>query len=156
MNILIVYDSYFGNTKEIAYMIAGKLEEDNELKIVKADDVEKEDMNDIDLLVVGSPTRAFKPSPKITQFMKQIEFGSLKGVKVAVFDTRISKEDTNIKILKGMIKIFGYAANPMAKLLARKGGEIVVEPIGFYVADTEGPIKDGEKERVIQWIGEIE
>ncbi|MEA3422774.1 MAG: flavodoxin domain-containing protein [Bacillota bacterium] len=155
MNILIVYDSYFGNTKEIAYMIAGELEEGNEMKIVKADNVEKEDMNDIDLLVIGSPTRAFKPSPKITKFMKQIEYGRLNGVKVAVFDTRISKEDTNLKILKGMIKIFGYAANPMAKFLAKKGGEIVMEPIGFYVADTEGPIKDGEKDRLIQWIGEI-
>ncbi len=156
MKILIVYDSYFGNTKEIAYLIASELQEDNELKIVKADDVKKEDIDNIELLVVGSPTRAFKPSTKIAQFMKRIEFGSLKGVKVAVFDTRISKEDTKVKILKVMIKIFGYAANPMAKLLARKGGEVVVEPMGFYVAGTEGPIKDGEKERVVQWIGEIE
>ena len=89
------------------------------------------------------------------KFLKKIESGKLEGVKVAAFDTRVAVEDTNVKILKGMIKLFGYAAEPIAKLLAQKGGKIIVKPIGVYVDDTKGPIKDGEKEKVIKWIENV-
>ena len=45
----------------------------------------------------------------------------------------------------------GYAAEPIAKGLKRKGGDQRLPPEGFYVADTEGPLKEGELERAAEW-----
>ena len=40
-------------------------------------------------------------------------------------------------------------------LLAQKGADIVHEPEGFYVADTEGPLLESELERAEVWGGKI-
>ena len=47
------------------------------------------------------------------------------------------------------------AAGPIAKRLAKKAGELVVPPKGFFVAGTEGPLKEGELERAVDWAGRI-
>jgi len=54
-----------------------------------------------------------------------------------------------------MVKLFGYAAEPIAKRLGRKGGELAVTPEGFLVEGTEGPLKEGELERAAAWAERI-
>jgi hypothetical protein len=46
-----------------------------------------------------------------------------------------------------MVRLFGYAAEPIAKSMVKKGGELVGDPVGFVVLDSEGPLKEGELER---------
>ena len=53
------------------------------------------------------------------------------------------------------MSIFGYAAKPIADRLQKKGGELVVPPEGFYVADTEGPLLEGELKRAVDWANQI-
>ena len=38
-----------------------------------------------------------------------------------------------------MVKLFGYAADPIAKALQKKSGDLVVPPEGFYVAGRKVP-----------------
>ena len=45
------------------------------------------------------------------------------------------------------VKIFGYAAKPIADRLTKKGGNLAVPAEGFYVGGTEGPLLEGELER---------
>jgi flavodoxin len=149
MKILVVYDSYFGNTEKVAQTIGEALGDDTGVK--RPNDVEVGELSGLDLLIVGSPTRGFRPSDGIKDFLKNIPSGGLKGVKVASFDTRIAREDTGNPVLRFMIGVFGYAAKPIGDRLARKGGEPVGEPAGFAVLDTEGPLKDGELERAAAW-----
>lgn len=153
MKILVVYDSYFGNTEQVAQAIGGALGDDAAVK--RPGEVEADEFSELDFLIVGSPTRAFRPSDTIKDFLKKIPPGGLKGVKVASFDTRIAKEDTGNPVLRFMIGIFGYAAKPIGDKLARKGGEPVGEAAGFLVLDTEGPLKDGELERAAAWAGSL-
>jgi hypothetical protein len=54
-----------------------------------------------------------------------------------------------------MVKLFGYAAAPIAKQLTKKGGELAVAPEGFFVAGTEGPLKEGEFTRAAEWAKRI-
>jgi hypothetical protein len=54
-----------------------------------------------------------------------------------------------------MVKIFGYAAEPMAAKLKKKGGTVKNAPEGFIVGGTEGPLKDGELERAAAWTKEL-
>ena len=149
MKILVVYDSYFGNTEKVAQAIGVALGDDVAVK--RPRDVEAGELSELDVLIVGSPTRAFSPSDAIKDFLKTIPSGALKGVKVAAFDTRIAKEDTENPVLRFMINIFGYAAKPIGENLVRKGGEPLGEPAGFFVLDTEGPLRDGELERAAGW-----
>lgn len=143
MKSYVIYDSYFGNTEKIAKAIGQELR----AEVVNVKDIEIGSAKNLDLLVVGSPTRAFQASPAIKSFLGKLPAGFLKGVKVAAFDTGISEADTPVKILKLGIKYFGYAAARISKQLKAKGGEEIIEPIGFFVTDTKGPLKDKELTR---------
>ncbi len=152
MKILIVYDSFFGNTQKIAKSIASSFESGSDVKLKKVDEISPEEISGIDLLIVGSPTRKFRPSKLIMDFLKSIHSELLRGVKVTAFDTRIAAEDVNSKFLKIMVKFFGYAAKPIANKLVKKGGYLIAPPLGFYVTDMEGPLKEGETDRAGNWI----
>ncbi len=149
MKALVVYDSFFGNTEKVAQAVGAAL--GAESGVVKVGDTKAEQLTGLDLLVVGSPTRAFRPSEATKAFIRNLPAGALNGVKVAAFDTRISAEDTKSGFLRIMISIFGYAAKPIADQLKAKGGSLVQPPEGFYVKDTEGPLKDGELDRAAAW-----
>jgi flavodoxin len=103
------------------------------------------------LLVVGSPTRAFRPTGAVKQFLRRIPSAGLKGVKAAAFDTGISLSDINSSIGRSFVKFFGYAARPVSDKLRKKGAEVIAAPEGFFVEGTEGPLKDGELERAADW-----
>ena len=154
MKRMIIYDSAFGNTKEVA-MAMGKAIEPKHNIVFGVSDVKVEQLVGLDVLIVGSPTQAFRPLKPIAEFLDRIPSGSLKGVKVAAFDTRISPGDVKMKLLKIMVKMFGYAADPIADKLKKKGGELVVPPEGFCVKDTKGPMKDGEMERAVAWARKV-
>ena len=58
------------------------------------------------------------------------------GRRAAAFDTRAE------------LKMAGGAAPTIARRLRRHGYELVVEPEGFIIEDTEGPLRAGEAEPV--------
>jgi flavodoxin I len=151
MKALVVFETYFGNTEKIALAIGNALGSGEEAATLKATDVKPDQLAGIDLLVVGSPTRAFHQTKGVTNFLKSIPAGKLSGIEVAAFDTRVSLEEVNSKLLTGLAKAFGYAAEPIAAKLKRKGGELAAEPEGFIVKGTEGPLKEGELERAADW-----
>lgn len=151
MKILVIYDSIFGNTEKIARAVVKSLGDGNDVMVVRTADVKNDQLIGLDFLAVGSPTRAFSPTPAMKDFLKQIPKGSLKGVKTIAFDTRIALRDVNSPVLSVFVKIFGYAAQPIANQLVKKGAELVFPPEGFYVKGSEGPLKDGELERAQEW-----
>lgn len=147
MNAFIVYDSVFGNTEKIAQAIAEVLGS----KAVRVSEARVEDLAGVGLLIAASPTRAFKPTPTITEWLRALPEGSLKGVRVTALDTRIRVEDIKPRLLRAMAKRFGYAANPMLAALVKKGGTQAAPPEGFFVQESEGPLKDGETQRAAEW-----
>lgn len=151
MNVLIIYDSVFGNTEQIARSIGNSLSSEENVETFRVSDIKSEQLIGLKLLIVGSPTRAFKPTKEIIKFLNKIPSNSLKGIKVAAFDTRISNTDINSRILKILMKLFGYAAKPISDKLKKSGGDLIIPPEGFYVKDSEGPLKDGEIERAANW-----
>lgn len=147
MKAIIVYDSVFGNTKKIAEAMAQTVG----ASLVKATDVSSLDLEGVQWFIVGSPTRAFRPTPAITAWLKKLPAKSLKGVRAAAFDTRTSVDAVDSAMLKKLMKRFGYAAEKIQKELKKKGAVIESEPEGFYVLDSEGPLKDGETQRASEW-----
>ncbi len=155
MKALVVYDSYFGNTEKIANALAGALGPKEDVTLVKADKLKPEQLKDVQLLVVGSPTRGARPSENIQKFIKSIPPNGLAGVKFTAFDTRGAIEHVNSRFLRWFMRTFGFAEKRIVKGLTKKGGTLIVPPQGFIVLDTKGPLKEGEVERASSWAKEI-
>ena len=155
MKALIVYDSFFGNTEKIALSIGKAFGNKKEVTICKAVDVKPNMLDGLDYLIVGSPTRAFSPSPATKSFLKGIPSKQLAGVKVTAFDTRIAMTDKVPGFLRFMAKLFGYADKPILDSLKKKGGQETVPSEGFFVLDSEGPLEKGELERAVVWVKQI-
>lgn len=157
MKALVVYDSVFGNTEKIAQAIGAGLGPQAEVEVCRVGDVKPNHLMEADLLIVGSPTRGFRPTPATTKLLKGIARDGLKNVMVAGFDTRFSESQIaeGPAILGGLVKLFGYAAEPISKRLEKKGGRVVADPGGFIVTDTEGPLQEGELDRAAEWAREI-
>jgi len=141
MKSIVVYDTNYGNTKKLAETIASKLGKD--ARAVQVSDVHPEDLEGIDLLIVGSPIIAWGPSPKIKKFLSGLEKNSLNGKSAAVFDTRIN------------IKIHGDAFKKISKTLQKAGAKIIVDPEFFFVKDKEGPLVVGQLEKAAAWVSAI-
>lgn len=151
MKILVLYDSFFGNTEQIAQTVTKALQPDNSLVIKRVSEVESMQMQGLDLLVIGSPTRGFRPSKATSAFLKGLPASALSGVKAAAFDTRIDAETIKPGILRGIVKMGGYAVKPMTDMLRKKGAEVLGVAQGFFVEESEGPLRDGELERAAEW-----
>ena len=151
MKVLIVYDSVFGNTEQIAQAISDSLGSKENVETLRVNDVKIEKITGLDLLIVGSPTRGFRPTKAITNFLKRISINGLNGIKVAAFDTRFSLSSIESSAIRFIVKTGGYAAKSIANRLKKNGGNLTVPPEGFLVTGEEGPLKKGELERAADW-----
>lgn len=152
MKTLIVYDSMFGNTEKVAKSMGNAITAD--VAVLPADKASSSDVKSIDLLIVGSPTQAFKPTKPVQTFLRNISEDVLAGMNVAAFDTRMAPSDMG-RVVGFIVKIGGYAAPRIARALEKKGGTLVVPPEGFFVTGKEGPLRKGELDRASNWAKEI-
>ncbi len=152
MKILIIYDSFFGNTQKIAQEIKEILSRKHTVAFKNVVDFKESDLKQVEILIVGSPTRAFSPSENIKKFLQELK--DLEGKGFLVFDTRADIKDVP-KFVQFMIKLFGYADRKMKKALEQRGGNEIFESEGFLVIDKEGPLKKGELQKVKTWLKDL-
>lgn len=146
MKTLVVYDSVFGNTEKIAAQIAQSLQTEP----VQVSKVDASMLTGVELVVIGSPTRAFKPTQNLIAWVKGLASSQLGQVKIAVFDTRIDTHASK-NLMMRFVDMMGYAAPWMQKKLSANGLQVVKPAEGFYVEAREGPLKAGELERAAAW-----
>jgi flavodoxin len=141
MNTVIVYDSAFGNTEQIAQAIAGTFREDGQVRIVRVEHTHPLYLHDVDLLVLGCPTQKRRPTPAMRSLLEYIPAEALNRLAVACFDTRFSQSS----------RITGSAARWMARKLSKRGASHLLPGESFLVKGTHGPLENGEVERAISW-----
>jgi len=140
MKALIVYDSVYGNTEKIARAVAEAITPSGEVKVLGVGEANPSELASTDLLIVGSPTHAGRPTPAVQALLNKVP--KLQGINVAAFDTRSQSK---------LVKVFGNAAGRIARNLKGKGGNLIASPEGFLVTGTKGPLKEGEMERAAAW-----
>jgi flavodoxin len=138
MNTLIIYDSQFGNTERIAQAIADTLRAFGQAQAVRVDPAHPVSFQGVDLLILGCPTQAFRPTPAMQSFLEKVSYASLSGLAVACFDTRVHGP-------------FGSAARSMARKLLKRGVFPLLPPQSFFVKGTQGPLESGEGGRAATW-----
>jgi hypothetical protein len=95
----------------------------------------------LDLLVIGSPTRGFRPTEGIAKLLNPLPKNHLAGMQVAAFDTRIWLDTIDSKAFRFLVDKGGYAANTIGKMLEKKGGRLIVPSEGFLVTGEQGRSK---------------
>jgi flavodoxin I len=146
MKVVVIYDSVYGNTEKVASAIAGELVVLGSVDTLPVGQMSLEKLQGAGLLVVGSPTQAFRPTVAMKNFLDGIPAAALKDISAAVFDTRIP-----MKILK----LAGYADKHIGIALRKKGANLIAASEGFIVKGKEGPLAEGEIERARNWARQI-
>jgi hypothetical protein len=159
MRALVVFESMFGNTREIAKAVADGLSSHLSVDVVEVGAASTVVGDDVGLLVVGGPTHAFGMSrPRTRQSAAEqagddlvstgigvrewlaADHGGSGPVAATAFDTRFRKPG-----------LPGSAAKAAGKRLRRLGWRMIDRPASFYVAGTPGPLLPGERERARGW-----
>jgi len=160
---LVVFESMFGNTQQIAEAVKEGLSSYVPaviLEVGRAPDVLPDG---VDLIVVGGPTHAFGMSrPRTREDASQQAGGQVVsernglrewlttlertdgGLAAAAFDTRIDGP-----------RVPGSAAHGAEKRLRKLGFRITSPSESFYVTGTAGPLVAGETERARRWGEEL-
>ena len=159
MRAVVVFESLWGNTEQIAQQVASGLGEsrpDLEVEVRQAG-ADALPVDGIDLIVVGGPTHAFSMSSPATrqgasgQGATNIPEAGIREwieaqptpaqpVWAATFDTRVVSP-----------RLPGSAAKKALKRLVRLGFQPIAEPETFGVHGYGGPVADGELERARAW-----
>jgi flavodoxin len=172
MNVVIVYESLFGCTREVAEAIAAGVsggDESAEVSLVRVSDATAESGRDADLLVVGGPTHMHGVSTGMSRRMGVSGERKAAEKKGEELETEPGAEGPGIRDWFGELpkaaagrraaafdtradfKLAGGAAHGIARRLRHHGYTLVAEPEGFIILDTEGPLRDGEEERARAW-----
>jgi hypothetical protein len=166
MRAVVVYESMYGNTHDIANHVAEGLLAAYTVEVLPVEAATPERIAGADLLVVGGPTHVHTMTSKksraaaIDAAAKDHEleldehatdpglrdwFDSLVGPgKAAAFDTRIDANPV----------LTGRASRGIAKRLRKHGCTLVAEPESFLV-DKHNHLLDGEAEHAVAWGKEL-
>ena len=172
MDVVIVYESLFGNTHAIAEAIGeGVRHADQHARVrrVRVGEAEAGDVTDVDLLVVGGPTHALRMTSERTRRMGLEGEEKKAEAKGMHLDTEPGAEgpglrdwfDALARVGRGNraaafdtrlgSHLAGGASHGIARRLRHHGYELVAPPQGFVVEGTEGPLSKGERARAQAW-----
>ena len=79
MKALVIYDSRFGNTKQVARVVADTLGERGTVQLVPVNEVDGFEFEGVDLLVLGGPTQRHGLSPAVRAWLELIPRGVMRG-----------------------------------------------------------------------------
>ena len=138
MKALVVYESMFGNTEQVARAVATGLGRHLDVELVAVANA-PDTVSDVDLVVVGGPTHAFSMTRQATrvdavsqgashgtsetglrEWLATLPAGS-RSLPVATFDTRVDKAR----------HLPGSAAKAAAKVVRRRGYLLAARPESF-------------------------
>jgi Flavodoxin domain len=164
MRAVVVYESMYGNTHQVAEAIGAGLRSSFEVSVVPVSEAGPAVLADADLVVVGGPTHlhgmsraptrkaaveaADKPASPLKVEPDALGpglrdwFGSLGHyrVKAAAFDTR----------LPGPGALTGRASKRVFRLLRAHGFDVVAEPKSFLVT-RQDRLEPNETSRAHEW-----
>ncbi|MGI5191607.1 flavodoxin family protein [Promicromonospora sp. CA-289599] len=157
MRALVVYESMFGNTEEVARAVGEGIEASMHTHVVEVGAAPDAVPADVTLLVVGGPTHAFSMSWPTTRRDAAQRAGTLvsrgRGIRewlgslpAATADTEATTFDTRVTT-----RITGSAARAASHRLDRLGYRLTAAFTSFRVMDVAGPLGDGEVDRARDW-----
>jgi hypothetical protein len=156
MQAWVVYESMFGNTEALAKAVGEGLARWAEASVVAVTAAPTVVGSEVDLLVVGAPTHALSLSRPTTR-ASAVEQGAApvtpadRGVREWLNDVRFAGQTAVATFDSRVGRVPGSAAKAALRRLRRRGGTSVAPAESFGVAETPGPLIDGELDRARDW-----
>lgn len=159
---LVVYESIFGNTRAIAEAIGRGLGDRYEVRVLEVSQAPAAP-DGIDLIVVGGPIHAWGMTRESTRHdarNQALAHGIQPpstgiGVREWLAQLPMRSDDMAAAAFDTAVKMrwfpVGSAGKGEAARLREHGYRVLVPPEHFFVADTDGPLVDGEVDRAVQW-----
>jgi hypothetical protein len=165
MRTLVVYESMYGNTRQVADAVAEGLSATGDGMDVEVTEVGSAPTEvTAELLVVGAPTHAFtlsRPETRqaaadqitdgqelvsqgigLREWLDQVQVP--EGTAAAVFTTRVRRPP-----------LPAFTGRSARHKLQEHGCQLVTRPETFYVSGTPGPLLPGEAERARAWAEQL-
>lgn len=137
MNGIVVYDSYYGNTKLVALAIAEQIKsEGHNAELVNLREGRPKQVS-ADFMFIGSPTRIGKMTRKTKKFIKKIDRTTWGTKPVVAFDTYMLATDDSERMRRWTEYGAGYMIYDMLKEL---GFSVRSPPLKCLVDDVKGPL----------------
>jgi len=152
MKGIVVYDTSYGNTKQIGETIAETLKESGiETDLFKVNEVKKFNSKDYDFFILGSPTKFGTMSFAVKFFLGKVKSEEWLNKPFAAFDT---ENPENIEKARAENKEWSAAEKIAEKLREKKMNQLL--PVHkALVLGQKGPLVDGEIERTKNYAGEL-
>ena len=178
MDVAIVYESLFGNTRKVAEAIATGIRETDpaaQVTLFRTADTGPGGAGPgsgpahAELLIVGGPTHALRMASQHTRTQglgaaektardnggqAETEPGA-DGPGAREWLDRLPMAQPGRRAAafdtRLAFPLAGGAARPIARQLRRRGYRLAAKPEGFIVTGTAGPLRDGELDRARAW-----
>jgi flavodoxin len=154
MRSVVAYYTRYGNTQRVAEAIAEVLAGKGEARTVPIDELDVDGMEDIDLVVAGSPTHYQSLPKEVRAMLDEWPKRALRGVQVAAFDTSVEAWGP---------LMWMTAAHRLLSELRKLGGKKIAGPETFLVERGQVPesgerqdaLREGELERAKAWAADL-
>lgn len=155
MKGVVVYDTYFGNTKMVAEAIAEQIRADGHEAEVRNVREKYPSPPAGDFMFIGGPNRMYHLSRKTRKFVKKVDVATWKDKPVVIYATVSTPpgENATEKQKEDAQRII-FAAAPEVRDMARARGLNVNEDVllAYVRPDTmKGPLEKGQIEHVKEW-----
>jgi flavodoxin len=140
---IVVYDSYYGNTKQVAEAIADELKaegHDAEVRSIR----ERHRVEPVgDVMFLGSPVRMGSVTGRVTRFVKKLDANLWKSTPLVVFTTTLKLPDDASEEKRQAQQKYDWGAGRKLRDLARERGLPAVEDhLWAEVAGMKGPLTE--------------
>lgn len=140
MKAIVLYDSKYGNTEQVAKGICSGMKEVgfSSVECRRGSTVTPEELLSTEIWILGSPTHMGGVSRNFKQMIKWMGGQDLQGIRGTAFDTRLE----NMK---------GGASQRISEAMIRSGIQMLLDPESFIVKGRKGPLAEGEEARAISF-----
>lgn len=172
MDVAIVYESLFGNTRSVAEAIADGVRQaapDAQIDVLPVAEAPDDKIVSADLLIVGGPTHIRHMSSRRSR--QQGVLGSEKTAKDKGTQLHVEPGAEGPGVREWLQELpvpgdgraaasfdtrlvhplAGGAAKSIGRKLRKQGYAMTGQATGFFVVGGEGPLRDGERDRARQW-----
>ncbi|TAM58178.1 MAG: flavodoxin [Chloroflexota bacterium] len=160
MKAVVVYESHWGNTAEIAQAIAAGI--GPTARALSTAEASPAEVAGADLIVAGSPVVAFGlPSSRMLDSMRSSAAKAPRPPDLSTPSMRSWLE--TLPAGRGRCAVFetrirwspGSATGAIGRGLSRAGYAPLAKPAKFIVTGTYGPLRPGETQRARAWGAEL-
>ncbi len=156
MKGVVVYDTYYGNTKRVAEAIVEQVKAEGHEAELRSVRERHPSPPQGDFLFVGSPIRMAKVPGRTRRFVKKLDREAWRNKPMAIFVTIMPPGENATEKQKASAKKWVFSGGPKLRDIAKDGGLNVVDKVLHVpVKDMKGPLADNAIEQTKQFVHEF-